>query len=389
MDLKNNDLALKPRLVIMYSKAGGGHMSMAKSLSESINTFDPDIDIVLKDCFEYAPLYLKKTMTEGYTDMIDNKRWIWNILYFLFGLPGVGRAMVNGLALMSNKEPIKFLKEYKPDIIATTYFIGAPMGAYLDKAEQPTRIINVVTDLFTPPKVWFLNPKQEYIVASTEAKIIAKKRSVKEDRIKIFQGMINPRFDNVLSEEDKAIFRKNNSIDSKWTLLLMGGGPGLKQSPEIVKGLIKEGLDNINIIILCGRNKTILKQLKRIIRRSGVKNIYPVSFVDTVKEYINISDLIVTKAGPASVMEVLSQKKNMIIADFIWGQEIGNVDFVTKNHYGIFRYYNKQIISEIIKTYRGENTKYLQVPNIVNETKQLGIYLAQQTRKVFEEKNQN
>jgi UDP-N-acetylglucosamine:LPS N-acetylglucosamine transferase len=55
-----------------------------------------------------------------------------------------------------------------------------------------------------------------------------------------------------------------------------------------------------------------------------------------VYELLNIADVVICKAGPATIFEVLSQGKPMIIYKKFWPQEEGNVEYILKHNAGIF-----------------------------------------------------
>ena len=76
--------------------------------------------------------------------------------------------------------------------------------------------------------------------------------------------------------------------------------------------------------------------------RELIKKLYPdvrihvYGFVDFVYELINISDAVITKGGPATVMEILQLNKIPVISSYIWEQEKGNVELVTQSNVGFY-----------------------------------------------------
>lgn len=59
-------------------------------------------------------------------------------------------------------------------------------------------------------------------------------------------------------------------------------------------------------------------------------------FIDFIYDLINISDVVVTKWWPATLMEILMMNKVPLITSYIWEQEKGNVEFVVHNSLGIY-----------------------------------------------------
>jgi processive 1,2-diacylglycerol beta-glucosyltransferase/1,2-diacylglycerol 3-beta-galactosyltransferase len=60
------------------------------------------------------------------------------------------------------------------------------------------------------------------------------------------------------------------------------------------------------------------------------------AFVDFVYELLNAADIVITKCGASTIMEILMMKKIPVIIDYIWEQELGNMEFVRDNELGIF-----------------------------------------------------
>ena len=64
-------------------------------------------------------------------------------------------------------------------------------------------------------------------------------------------------------------------------------------------------------------------------------------------EIVKACDCAVIKAGPASLMEVLVSKKPVVINHFIYGQELGNVQFAIDNKVGKFVRKPKEITKTV------------------------------------------
>ena len=62
---------------------------------------------------------------------------------------------------------------------------------------------------------------------------------------------------------------------------------------------------------------------------------------------MNIADCIISKSGPATIMESLSLRKPLILSNYVRGQELGNVLFVKLNNVG---WYLPKVLSAVKKT---------------------------------------
>jgi 1,2-diacylglycerol 3-beta-galactosyltransferase len=86
------------------------------------------------------------------------------------------------------------------------------------------------------------------------------------------------------------------------------------------------------LLIVAGRNKPLEKSLRET-QWNQPTTIY--GFVDFMPRLMAASDMIVTKAGPATIMEACTAGLPLIISGAIPGQEIGNVEYVVKNNAGV------------------------------------------------------
>ena len=75
----------------------------------------------------------------------------------------------------------------------------------------------------------------------------------------------------------------------------------------------------------------------------SIKNLKIYGFVDFVHSLINISDVVITKCGASTFMEILLMGKIPVINNYIWEQEKGNMEFVCKREMGILEKNTKRI----------------------------------------------
>jgi processive 1,2-diacylglycerol beta-glucosyltransferase len=89
------------------------------------------------------------------------------------------------------------------------------------------------------------------------------------------------------------------------------------------------------------------------------KNIRIIGWTDQMPEFMKNCDLVVTKAGGATVMECIAAKKPMIITQIIPGQEMGNAELIKLHNLGIIQKSAKMTITECIE-YTKTNQKTFQ-----------------------------
>ncbi|MGB5530113.1 MAG: glycosyltransferase, partial [Ignavibacteriaceae bacterium] len=203
------------------------------------------------------------------------------------------------------------------------------------KNNLSSSIQTMITDPFTPHPMWFLEKKQNFIIFSKdlEEKIIKKKRDYTVQR---FSFVIDDKFSKTLSYDEVNLVKKNFGYElDKKMILILGGGDGIPKGEKILEQILKANLD-AEIGIVCGKNEVLLKGAENLKNKYKAENLNIYSYVDFIYELINISDVVITKCGASTIMEILNLKKVPVVNDYIWEQEQGNVDYLIEKKIGIY-----------------------------------------------------
>ena len=99
--------------------------------------------------------------------------------------------------------------------------------------------------------------------------------------------------------------------------------------------------------MVCGRNKSMYRKISNIQRKHP--NVKAFGFVNFMYELMNLSDMIILKAGPATIKEALQLRKPLILNSYVWGQERGNVNFCVNNKIGFYITSPKEVAEKIIE----------------------------------------
>jgi processive 1,2-diacylglycerol beta-glucosyltransferase/1,2-diacylglycerol 3-beta-galactosyltransferase len=66
-----------------------------------------------------------------------------------------------------------------------------------------------------------------------------------------------------------------------------------------------------------------------------------------VYELLQVSDVVITKCGASMFMETLFSRRIPIVNNYLWEQEKGNVEFLRRNHFGIYERDTRKLSSWI------------------------------------------
>jgi len=123
---------------------------------------------------------------------------------------------------------------------------------------------------------------------------------------------------------------------------------------------------------VCGKNKSLSKKIERLKKKYGNSDIKVYGYVDIIYELLNISDLVITKCGASTFMEIVMSKKIPIIINYIWEQEKGNMEFLVNKEMGIYEP-NVKKLSRLINELLKDPVKCsLYIENIKRESLQNG-----------------
>ena len=117
------------------------------------------------------------------------------------------------------------------------------------------------------------------------------------------------------------------------TVLIVGGGDGVGSLGDIVEAtaqeLSKECPGDAQVIAVCGKNAKLRSRLES--KQWGDVHVQVRGFVKQMSDYMEIADVMITKAGPGTIAEATIRGVPTMLSSFLPGQEAGNVPFVTEN----------------------------------------------------------
>jgi 1,2-diacylglycerol 3-beta-galactosyltransferase len=319
------------RILLIMSTAGGGHKSAAQSIAEALEAkYGSAVKIETVDFLkDYAPQPLDR-MPEAYQLMIRSPA-AWKSLYEI--TDGVRRSkMINqSIALATRRQSDRLLEEHPSDVIISTYhFANTSIIESMHRHENITPFVTVVTDLVTAPPVWFDMRTTLCIVPTPEVKELALLSGLEPESVTVIGMPVAARF--VPAKRPKSELKSKLGWPAdKPAIIAMAGGEGIGSLDNIAEVLTT--LD-ATIVVICGKNTHLYKKLSKPTKPD---NLIVYGFVDNMDQFMQAADLIVTKAGPGTIMEALNSNLPLIIYSKLSGQEDGNVSFVTENGAGIWQ----------------------------------------------------
>jgi UDP-N-acetylglucosamine:LPS N-acetylglucosamine transferase len=317
------------KVLILTAKLGGGHRNSAKIIHNWLA--ENQIKSLIWDITDPLPKVKGKSWIEWFYYLTAVKfPFLWELTVKI-GQATPRPAFLWYFGLLTNAHLKQVIKESKPDLIVSTY---GHLAALVEGLEPGAPVINIVSDPFTPNFYWLYGRRDQIVVISQIVYDYALDKKVEASRLHLISPMVNPKFTVQLSETVKQAMRLDLGLNSRPTVLIMAGGEGLPKGQEIVRTLL-DSSPNYNLMVICGKDAGLKTKLERLKTNYPNCNFHVYGFIDHVYEIMNLADVVISKAGPATILESLALDKPILLTSY-YAQEKGNLDFVVNNNYGLF-----------------------------------------------------
>jgi len=330
-------LSKKQKYLFVYLKTGGGHLAPARAIFNYMNKYFADkTEPILIYGFEKTPRWVQYIIEDGYRMLQYTGKWFFEFLYAINKIPVIARITCLLIApFMKNYLEDVIIKEKPDKIVIFHFFLIIPIHRILKRKKLSIPVVTVITDPFTPHPMWFLLNDQNFIVSSNglKEKIIKKKRRYE---VQSFPFVIDEKFSTVISPNE--IFPLKNKYEydpAKKLLLIVGGGDGIPKGEKILEEILLSKPD-YEIGIVCGKNEVLQKDVEKLKEKYQAYQLKIYGYVDFIYDLISISEVVLTKCGASTIMEILNLKKVPVVNDYIWEQEQGNVDYLVEKKLGIY-----------------------------------------------------
>lgn len=324
---------MKKRILFLMSDTGGGHRAAAEAIGDAlIRQHGDQVDVQLVDVFRSYTPFPFKYAPEFYPWLVNRSKSSWGVGYKLSNTQQRARVLSRGMYVTIESGMKQMLREHPADVVVSVHSIltRPAMEALMAQEKRPPFVV-VVTDLVSTHMFWYDWRADRTLLPTQPAYDRGRKAGLSRDKMRITGLPVHPRFTERLT--DKASARESLGWDPDLPALLMvGGGEGMGPLYKTCRAINDRGL-KCQLAVIAGRNKPLQEQLERS-HWAQPTHIY--GFVSDMPRLMAAADILLTKAGPATISEACIAGLPMILYDAIPGQETGNVEYVLANDAGIF-----------------------------------------------------
>lgn len=318
-------------ILILSASTGGGHMRASKAIEGYMTQQNKDINVKIVDSLLYISPILNKTVTGGYVYLATKTPKLYGKLY---DLTNKDHKLANFVTRLNNifaNKLLPLIDEFKPDIIITTHPFPTEMVSRLkSKKEINIPLICIMTD-YAPHKAWINDKVDAYIVANDD--MVTKMIAEGVDSRCIYPYGI-PVDEVFFEEKEKQLVIEELGLDKDLpTILMMAGSFGVSNVFDVYENIIDIDFD-FQIILVTGRNQKLYNNFEKVIG-SSPKKTKLIYFTDEINNFMQASDIIITKPGGLTVTEALACNIPMAVFDAIPGQEEENAEFLLKHNMAV------------------------------------------------------
>ncbi|RLT34414.1 MAG: hypothetical protein DWI57_16590 [Chloroflexi bacterium] len=301
-------------LLILTSKTGGGHVSLAESLAD-----------LLAEDFTSSVVDPQPTWIHRHYQLVSRYAlWLWSAEFQLSNTPGRA-SQAHKLFSRLIRSPLRALiAQEKPAAILSTY----PFFSYsVQKIAPQIPLVLLYSDPRTLHQAWLtVKDAALHLAPSREVYAQALAAQVQPDKTQLIGWPTRRQFyapDPSVAEQTWA---ETGFVRDRLTIFLQGGGEGSAGFARTVEQLLAltdlHGQPALQLILAAGTNQLLQRRFQ------GRQGCYVLPFTKTIAPWMACADLVMGKAGPNMLFESVTLGKPFLATTFIPGQEEGNLEMI-------------------------------------------------------------
>lgn len=308
------------RVLILTASTGEGHNQAAKTLEALYK--DNEYETYILDFLKNSFSFFNFIVVDGYELLAKSMPRFYGDIYRISDKKYINDKLLKKVFAPVKRKVLKKIMNVRPELIIATHPLAVSVVSRLkEQGIIDIPFISIVTD-YKAHYSYVDKEVDAYITGSLYTKNSLIQRNVCKE--KIFSYGIPIRedfFENGIEEKSHAEF----------SILIMGGSMGLKGIGTVLKEIILNNHNNLNITVICGKNEKLKNSLEATYKNNtNGKKFNIIGFTKDIPNHMQKNDLIISKPGGLTVSESIAKNIPMLIPFAIPGQEEENTDFLVK-----------------------------------------------------------
>lgn len=315
-----------PDVVILTARFGYGHLSAANNIRQAFQEEFPDLSVEVVDPFqEVNPDYYARVQ-RLYRFASTRAPAAWYLFFLLTDRTRLGASWI-----LANRKAAAFFRgfedRFRPRLLITTY---PELTSVLDRfqfapAARACPVVSVVTDSITISRAWTRGHSDLMCVADPLSAQSLESMGVPAGRIRVTGFPTPPRFAELQPQPTIRDGRRLLTI-----LYLPNFDPGhLRRILELLGPR-----PDIRIVLALGKREDLIREYQAMVPRLACE-LEVNGWIPDVCYRMFEADLVLTKAGGATVHEAIAAGCPVVITNVTPGQEEGNARLVEQMELGL------------------------------------------------------
>ncbi|ADI14679.1 glycosyltransferase [Truepera radiovictrix] len=321
---------MKPHLFFATLAAGGGHVATARALAQAVERHYPG---------RFTPIVSDYMSDLGFHAEDERHKALWRWMLAHPWSARWGQRLMDRLPTLTNrlhrrtldavaKAAAAHLGALRPALVVANHgWLAVALTRAQRRYGLRARVLTFATEPLDASALWAEREAERFVVPSSGALADLVRFGVPEARIDLIGYPVQDAF---LHPPAQAQARRALGLGDRLTCLVSLGGEGVGREAQRVVETLATHPTAPQVVVVTGRNAALRERLEA---RGGV---HVFGFVDTMAELVAAADVVVGKAGPASVMEALAVGRPLLLTAYAGLNEQKLVRFVKARGFGDF-----------------------------------------------------
>jgi UDP-N-acetylglucosamine:LPS N-acetylglucosamine transferase len=343
-------MASKKKILVLTDDMPWGHRSIAKAIysflaDKAKGTNDLEVKYaevglrmgILNDVYTFIYRFMPST------NRITNRLMERELPRHLFE-----ELSVNNLPNLK-----KVINWHKPDLVICCYFFHShSLAKWRAKEGKDFKLWTVVADPWSMNPITFVKEADLNLVYDQNGLETAKKYDVPEERVMVTGWWVRPEMYKKYNREEA---RKKLGFEDNRPVIFVGGGSLGNNSLTRVLPVLMFIKRKVGFIFNTGTDKLAYRMVDEYVkffkrwRKDDMVKIKNLGWIENMAEVLTASDLVLGKAGPNFLFDVMAVGKPFVAITHIGGQEDGNIELIDKKGLGWIKEKNGQLAEMILE----------------------------------------
>jgi len=289
------------------------------------------------DGLEDAAPLARWLLEDGYRILQARARWYYEFLYLTNKIPLVAWWNARLVSpIVRNRLLESIARERPARIVIVHFFLIRPVVEALRELGLQIPVTVLVTDPLTAHPLWFRNREVEFVLFSEDLRRHCVGLGIPAERITVFPFVLSEQHTGPASADAVAAIKRARGFTAgRGMVLVLGGADGIPRGAKILRRLVRD-VTAADIAIVCGKDRRLFQAATAIRDEAGRSDVTVYGFVDFASDLINAADVVISKCGASTFMEILIAGRIPVITNYLWEQEKGNKDLLERTRTGFY-----------------------------------------------------